>query len=53
MEGEVETGVTFEKKQRAKQPFRARKRMIMGGDEAVNYRLIDTVMSRRSDGVAA
>jgi len=26
---------------------------FMGGEEAVNYRLIDTVMSRRSDGVAA
>ncbi len=26
---------------------------FMGGDEAVNYRLIDSVLSRRSDGVAA
>ena len=26
---------------------------FMGGDEAVNYRLIDTVLSRRTDGVAA
>jgi ATP-dependent Clp protease protease subunit len=26
---------------------------FMGGEEAVNYRLIDTVMSRRTDGVAA
>ena len=26
---------------------------FMGGDEAVNYRLIDTVMLRRTDGVAA
>ncbi len=26
---------------------------FMGGEEAVNYRLIDTVLSRRTDGVAA
>ncbi len=26
---------------------------FMGGDEAVNYRLIDSVLSRRADGVAA
>lgn len=39
MEGEDESGVTFEKKQRAKQPFRARKKMTMGlgeDDDAPN-----------------